>query len=51
MYDRKFFTTKLGRAAMLSILAMLAVNVVALDAHFGTAGSGDGASPTTTRAA
>lgn len=33
MYDRRFFGTKLGRAAMLSILAMLAVNVVALDAR------------------
>jgi hypothetical protein len=30
MYDRRFFRSKLGRAALLSILAMLAVNVVAL---------------------
>ena len=30
MYDRAFFRSKLGRAALLSIAAMLAMNVVAL---------------------
>jgi hypothetical protein len=33
MYDRQFFRTKLGKAALLSIMAMLAVNIVALDAQ------------------
>jgi hypothetical protein len=32
-----FFTTRLGRAALLSIVAMLAMNVVALDAQLHTA--------------
>jgi hypothetical protein len=44
MYDRKFFRTKLGKAALFSILAMLAVNVVALDAQLhgiGPAAQGD----------
>jgi len=37
MYDRKFFRTKLGRAALLSIAAMLAMNVVALQQQGGGA--------------
>jgi hypothetical protein len=30
MYDRKFFRSKLGRASLFSIAAMLAMNIVAL---------------------
>jgi hypothetical protein len=33
MYDRVFFRSKLGRAALLSIAAMLAMNVVVLHDH------------------
>ena len=33
MFDRKFFQSKLGHTAMLSIAAMLAMNVVALNAQ------------------
>ena len=33
MYTRSFFTTSLGRASLLSIAAMLAMNVVALNAQ------------------
>ena len=35
MFDRKFFQSKLGHTAMLSIAAMLAMNVVALNAQLG----------------
>ena len=42
MYDRRFFRSKLGRAAILSILAMLAVNVVALDARLGDVPTANG---------
>ena len=31
MYDRPFFRSKLGRAALFSVAAMLAMNVVALN--------------------
>ena len=30
MYDRRFFTSRLGKAAIISIAAMLAFNVLAL---------------------
>lgn len=30
MYDRRFFASKLGKAAMISIAAMLAFNVLVL---------------------
>ena len=30
MYDRRFFSSKLGKAAIISIAAMLAFNVLAL---------------------
>ncbi len=33
MYDRKFFQSKLGNVAVLSIAAMLAMNVLALNAQ------------------
>ena len=33
MFDRQFFHSKLGRSAMLSIAAMLAMNIVALNAQ------------------
>ncbi|HUQ13195.1 MAG TPA: hypothetical protein VM055_02865 [Novosphingobium sp.] len=33
MYDRKFFQSKLGHAAVLSIVAMLAMNLLALNAQ------------------
>jgi len=35
MFDRKFFQSKLGTAAMLSIAAMLGMNVVALNTQLG----------------
>lgn len=35
MFNRKFFQSKVGHAAMLSIAAMLAMNVVALNAQLG----------------
>lgn len=38
-FGRKFLATKLGRASMFSVLAMLAVNVVALDAQHRAGGS------------
>ena len=33
MFDRQFFQSKLGKAAMLSVAAMLAMNIVALNAQ------------------
>lgn len=30
MYDRRFFSSKLGKAALISISAMIAVNLLAL---------------------
>ena len=52
MFDRKFFQskvgfvqTKLGRAAMLSIAAMLAMNVVALNAQLGAVSGTYAAAP------
>ena len=35
MFDRKFFQSKLGTAAMLSIAAMVGMNVVALNTQLG----------------
>ena len=35
MFDRKFFQSKLGNTAMISIAAMLAMNVVALNTQLG----------------
>jgi len=34
MYDRRFFRSKLGQAAMISIAAMVAFNVIALSQQF-----------------
>jgi len=36
MYDREFFTSKLGVAALVSIAAMVTFNVVALTQQLGT---------------
>jgi len=33
MFDRRFFSSKLGKSALLSIAAMLAMNIVALNAQ------------------
>ena len=33
MFDRQFFHSKLGKAAALSVVAMLAMNIVALNAQ------------------
>lgn len=33
MFQRQFFQSKLGKAAMLSVAAMLAMNIVALNAQ------------------
>ena len=33
MFDRQFFQSKLGKAAALSVAAMLAMNIVALNAQ------------------
>jgi hypothetical protein len=35
MYDRDFFTSKLGLAALVSIAAMVTFNVYALTHHYG----------------
>jgi hypothetical protein len=35
MYDREFFTSKLGFAALVSITAMVTLNVIALTHQFG----------------
>jgi hypothetical protein len=35
MYDRDFFTSKLGVAALVSIAAMVTFNVYALTHHYG----------------
>ena len=37
MYDRDFFTSKLGLAALVSIAAMVTFNVYALTSHHGSA--------------
>jgi hypothetical protein len=37
MYDREFFTSKLGIAALVSIAAMVTFNVYALTHQYGTA--------------
>jgi len=37
MYDRRFFRTTLGKAAAISIAAMLALNVLALSQQIGAA--------------
>ena len=35
MYDREFFTSKFGFAALVSITAMVTLNVIALTHQFG----------------
>ena len=46
MFDRKFFQSKLGTAAMLSIVAMLGMNVVALNAQMASVPSAYASAPT-----
>jgi hypothetical protein len=46
MYSASFFTTRLGHAALLSIVAMLAMNVVALNARLDAASTSYAAVPT-----
>ena len=46
MFDRKFFQSKLGNAAMLSIAAMLGMNVVALNAQLGAVSHAYASAPT-----
>jgi len=46
MFDRKFFQSRLGAAAMLSIAAMLAMNVVALNAQLSAVPGAYAAVPT-----
>ena len=46
MFDRKFFQSRLGTAAMLSIAAMLAMNVVALNAQLSAVPGAYAAVPT-----
>lgn len=36
MFDREFFTSKLGLAALVSVAAMVTFNVFALSHQFGT---------------
>lgn len=46
MFDRKFFQSKLGTAAMLSIAAMLGMNVVALNAQLSAVPTAYATAPT-----
>ena len=48
MFDRQFFRSKLGMAAALSVAAMLAMNIVALNAQLHAVPSAYAASAQTT---
>lgn len=48
MFDRQFFHSKLGKAAALSVVAMLAMNIVALNAQLHAVPSAYAASVQTT---
>ena len=48
MFDRQFFRSKLGKAAALSVAAMLAMNIVALNAQLHAVPSAYAASAQTT---
>ena len=48
MFDRQFFRSKLGKAAAFSVAAMLAMNIVALNAQLHAVPSAYAASAQTT---